>query len=74
MWGALSDEMSRLQFSGFAKASLEQPLAGLITMGIMSIFYCLYFSDSPNLEGQVPVIICPRNRVEVTSITREFID
>jgi hypothetical protein len=29
----------------------------------MSIFYCLYFRDSPNLEDQVPVFISPRNRV-----------
>jgi hypothetical protein len=29
----------------------------------MSIFYCLYFLEFPNLEGQVPVFIYPRNRV-----------
>jgi hypothetical protein len=29
----------------------------------ISIFYCLYFWDSPNLEGQVPVFISDRNRV-----------
>jgi hypothetical protein len=29
----------------------------------MTIFYCLYFWASPNLEGQVPVHISPRNRV-----------
>jgi hypothetical protein len=29
----------------------------------MSIVYCLYFWDSPNLEGKVPVFISPRNRV-----------
>jgi hypothetical protein len=29
----------------------------------MSVFYCLYFLDSPNLEGQVPVFISPKNRV-----------
>jgi hypothetical protein len=29
----------------------------------MSIFYCLYFWDSLNLEGQVPVFISSRNRV-----------
>jgi hypothetical protein len=32
-------------------------------MGLMSIFYCLYFWDSPNLEGQVPVFISFRNSV-----------
>jgi hypothetical protein len=31
--------------------------------GLMNIFYCLYFWDSANLEGQVPVFISPRNRV-----------
>jgi hypothetical protein len=35
----------------------------LSSTGLMSIFYCLYFWDSPNLEGQVPVFISPRNRV-----------
>jgi hypothetical protein len=29
---------------------------------LMTIFYCL-ICDSPNLEGQVPVFISPRNRV-----------
>jgi hypothetical protein len=29
----------------------------------MRIFYCLFYWDSPNLEGQVPVFISPRNRV-----------
>jgi hypothetical protein len=29
----------------------------------MSIFYCLYFWDSPNLQGQVPVFVSSRNRV-----------
>jgi hypothetical protein len=29
---------------------------------LTAIFYCLIW-DSPNLEGQVPVFISPRNRV-----------
>jgi hypothetical protein len=29
---------------------------------LTTIFYCL-FGDSPNLEGQVPVFIAPKNRV-----------
>jgi hypothetical protein len=29
----------------------------------MSLVYCLYFWDSPNQEGQVPVFISPNNRV-----------
>jgi hypothetical protein len=37
------------------------PFSDLSPTGLMSIFYCLYFRDSPNLEGQVPVFISPRN-------------
>jgi hypothetical protein len=29
----------------------------------MIIFYSLRFETSSNLEGQVPVFICPRNRL-----------
>jgi hypothetical protein len=55
LWSALSDERMGLQF---AVQSLNDPShAELVT-----IFYCLIW-DSPNLEGQVPVIISPRNRV-----------
>jgi hypothetical protein len=43
--------------------SRAQTFSGLSPMGLMSIFYCLYFWDSPNLEGQVPVFISPKNRV-----------
>jgi hypothetical protein len=31
--------------------------------GVMSIFYCLYFWDTANVDGQAPVFISPRNRV-----------
>jgi hypothetical protein len=31
--------------------------------GLKTIFYCLNSWDPPNLEGQVPVFISPRNRV-----------
>jgi hypothetical protein len=31
--------------------------------GLMGILYCLYFWDSPNLNGQVPVFISFGNRV-----------
>jgi hypothetical protein len=30
----------------------------------MSIFYSLNFLDFPNLEGQIPVFISSRNRVD----------
>jgi hypothetical protein len=46
----------------FCWASRAQPFSGLIPMGLMSIL-CLYFWDCPNLEGQVPVCIFPRNKV-----------
>jgi hypothetical protein len=40
----------------------EQSLLGRSTAELTAIFYCLIW-DSPNLEGQVPVFIFPRNRV-----------
>jgi hypothetical protein len=42
-------------------ASPVQPFSGLSPTGLMSIFYCLYFLDFPNLEGRVSVFISPRN-------------
>jgi hypothetical protein len=47
----------------FSTASPAQPFTGLSPTGLGNILYCLYFRDSPNLEGQVPVFISPRNRV-----------
>jgi hypothetical protein len=44
-------------------ASPVQHFSGLSPTGLMTIFYCLYFLDSPNLEGRVPVLISPRNSV-----------
>jgi hypothetical protein len=40
----------------------EQSLLGPSPAELTTIFYCLIW-DSPNLEGQVPVFISPRNRV-----------
>jgi hypothetical protein len=54
MWGALSDDKSGLYFSIFCRASPAQPFSYLSPTGLMSIFYCLYFWDSLNPEGQVP--------------------
>jgi hypothetical protein len=48
MWGALSDERTGLPFTIAAGPSPAE---------FVTIFY------SPNLEGQVPVFISPRNRV-----------
>jgi hypothetical protein len=40
----------------------EQSLLGRSPAEHTTIFYCLIW-DSPNLEGQIPVFISPRNRV-----------
>jgi hypothetical protein len=50
-------------FFSFSWASPAQPFSTRSPTDLMSIFYCLYFWDSPNLVGQVPVFISPRNRV-----------
>jgi hypothetical protein len=55
MRGALSDDKPGLYFSVFSWASPAQPFLSRSPTGLMSIFYNLYFLDSSNLEGQVPV-------------------
>jgi hypothetical protein len=40
----------------------EQSILSRSPVELTAIFYCLIW-DSPNLEGQVPVFISPRNRV-----------
>jgi hypothetical protein len=55
LWGALSDERTGLQFA-------MQSLNGPSRAEPITILYCLIW-DSPNLEGQVPVFISPRNRL-----------
>jgi hypothetical protein len=47
----------------FCRTSPAQPFSDLSPTGLMSKFYCLYFWDSPNLEGQVPIFISRRNRL-----------
>jgi hypothetical protein len=44
-------------------SSPAQSFSGLSLAGLMTAFYCLQIRDSPNLKGQVPVFISPRNRV-----------
>jgi hypothetical protein len=39
----------------------EQSLSGRSSAELTALFYCLIW-DSPNLEGQVPVFISPRNK------------
>jgi hypothetical protein len=55
-------EVGSVIFS-FCWASPEQPFSDLSPTGLMSIVYRLYILDSPNQQGQVPVLISPRNRV-----------
>jgi hypothetical protein len=43
--------------------SPAQSRSGLSFAGLKTIFYCPNSWDSPNLEGQVPVFISPRNRM-----------
>jgi hypothetical protein len=49
-------EVGSVLFS-FCRESPAQPFSDLSPTGLMSIVYCLYFWDSPKLEGQVPVFI-----------------
>jgi hypothetical protein len=53
--GALSDERTGLQFAVLS-------LSGPSRSKPVTIHYCLIW-DSPNLEGQDPVFISPRNRM-----------
>jgi hypothetical protein len=55
-------EVGSVLFS-FCRSSPTQPFSDLSPTGLMRIVYCLYFLDSPNQEGEVPVFISPRNRV-----------
>jgi hypothetical protein len=43
-------------------ASPAQSFSGLSPTGLTGTFHCLHFWDSPNLEGQVPVFISPKNK------------
>jgi hypothetical protein len=44
-------------------ASPAQSFSGSNPSRLMSTFYCHRFETPPNLEGQVPLFISPRNRV-----------
>jgi hypothetical protein len=55
LWGAFSDKRTGVQFA-------VQSLNGPSHAEPVTILYCLIW-DYPNLEGQVPVFISPRNRV-----------
>jgi hypothetical protein len=55
LWGALSDERTDLQFS---VQSLNGPSR---TESVIRLYGLIW--DSPNLEGQIPLFISPKNRV-----------
>jgi hypothetical protein len=55
-------EVGSERFS-FCWASPEHPFSELSPTGLINIFYCLSFWDSPNLVGRIPVFISPRNKV-----------
>jgi hypothetical protein len=63
MWDTLFDEKSASVVCSFCSETLEQPCTGLSPTEFMSIFYCVYFLDYPNLDDRVPVFISPKNRV-----------
>jgi hypothetical protein len=44
-------------------SSTAQPFFGSSPTELTTIIYCLRFETPPDLEGQVPVLISPRNRV-----------
>jgi hypothetical protein len=48
----------------------EQSFLGRSPAELTAIFYCLIW-DSPNLKGQAPIFISPRNRVEGSTQPRE---
>jgi hypothetical protein len=43
--------------------ALASTFSGPSHIGLMTTFYCLRFETPPNLVGQVPIFITPRNRV-----------
>jgi hypothetical protein len=51
-------------FATGAGSSPVQSFSDPSRSGLMTTFCCLKFEDSPNLEGQVPISIYPRNRVD----------
>jgi hypothetical protein len=57
LWGSLSDERTGMKF-------LVQSLNGPSRAKLVTVLYCLIWDPPPpNLEGQVPVFISPRNKV-----------
>jgi hypothetical protein len=60
-------EVRSVAFS-FCWVSPAEPFSELSPMGLMSILYCLYFWDSLNLKGQVPVHLVTIHELKVSII------
>jgi hypothetical protein len=61
MGSPLWREVRSVLFS-FCRASSAQPFSDLSPTGLRSIFFCLSFLDSLNLEDQVPLFTRPKVR------------
>jgi hypothetical protein len=62
MWGSLSDERTGLPLQ-LLLVLASAVILGPESCGIRDHILLSQIRDSPNLEGQVPVFISPRNRV-----------
>jgi hypothetical protein len=62
VWRPLWREVGYVVFNCYW-TSPAQSFSGLNPTGLMSIFCCLYFWASPNLESQVAIFISSKNRV-----------
>jgi hypothetical protein len=60
LWGAFPHERTESVIYSYNFLSLSGPS----TAELMTTYYCLIL-DFPNLEGQVPIIISPRNRFTI---------
>jgi hypothetical protein len=61
MWGALSDERMGLPFTIVAGAR-QRSHSQVLSRETHDRILLSQIRDSPNVEGQVPVFISPRNR------------
>jgi hypothetical protein len=62
MWSALSDERTGLPFT-IAAGPRQRSHSRIRVPGARDHILLSQIRDSPNLEGQVPIFVSPRNRV-----------
>jgi hypothetical protein len=62
MWDAISDERTVLPFTIFAGLA-SAVILGSESHGTRDHILLYQVRDSPNLEGEVPVFMSPRNRM-----------